>query len=100
MNNDYRLQLLSHSEIFPTKEEAMEYIEDNFKGVALWGEPALFFYGTEREPKMILAVGASHDTRKPRICVIDDAELRELIQEVKDATDKILKILQRPLKEY
>ena len=88
MNNDYRLQLLSHSEIFPTKEEAMEYIEDNFKGVALWGEPALFFYGTEREPKMILAVGASHDTRKPRICVIDDAELRELIQEVKDATDK------------
>ena len=88
MNNDYRLQLLSHSEIFPTKEEAMEYIEDNFKGVALWGEPALFFYGTEREPKMILAVGASHDTRRPRICVIDDAELRELIQEVKDATDK------------
>jgi len=88
MNNDYRLQLLSHSEIFPTKEEAMEYIEDNFKGVALWGEPALFFYGTEREPKMILAVGASHDTKKPRICTIDDAELRELIQEVKDATDK------------
>lgn len=88
MNNDYRLQLLSHSEIFTTKEDAMEYIEDNFKGVALWGEPALFFYGTEREPKMILAVGASHDTRKPRICVIDDAELRELIQKVKDATDK------------
>ena len=88
MNNDYRLQLLSHSEIFPTREEAIEYIEDNFKSVALWGEPALFFYGTERHPKMILVVGASHDSRRPRICIIDDAELRELIKEVKDATDQ------------
>ena len=88
MNNDYRLQLLSHSEIFPTREEAIEYIEDNFKSVALWGEPALFFYGNERFPKMILVVGASHDSRKPRICIIDDAELRELIREVKEATEQ------------
>jgi len=88
MNNDYRLQLLSHSEIFPTREEAIEYIEDNFKSVALWGEPALFFYGNERFPKMILVVGASHDSRKPRICIIDDAELRELIREVREATEQ------------
>ena len=88
MNNEYRLQLLNHSEIFPTREEAVEYIEDNFKGTALWSEPAIFFYGTEREPKMILAVGASKSTTRPRICYIDDAELRELIAAVQAQTDE------------
>ena len=87
MNNEYRLQLLNHAEIFPTREEAIEYIDDNFKGEALWSEPAIFFYGTEREPKMILAVGASKSATKPRVCTIDDAELRELIAAVQEATD-------------
>ena len=87
MNNEYRLQLLSHGQIFPTREEAVEYIEDNFKGEALWSEPAVFFYGTERDPKMILAVGASKSATRPRICTIDDAELRELIAAVQEATD-------------
>ena len=87
MNNEYRLQLLSHSQIFPTREEAVEYIEDNFKGEALWSEPAVFFYGTERDPKMILAVGASKSATKPRICTIDDAELRELIAAVQEDAD-------------
>ena len=88
MNNEYRLQLLNHAEIFPTREEAIEYIDDNFKGEALWSEPAIFFYGTEREPKMILAVGASKSATKPRVCTIDDAELRELIAAVQEATDE------------
>lgn len=88
MNEEYRLQLLSHGQIFPTREEALEYIEDVFKGFAKWAEPALFFYGSEREPKMILAFGASKNASRPRVCFIDDAELRELIAAVQEATDQ------------
>jgi len=87
MNNEYRLQLLNHGEIFPTREEAVEYIEDNFKGVALWAEPGLAFYGTEREPKMILAFGASKTATRPRVCYIDDAELREMIAAIQEQVD-------------
>lgn len=89
INENYRLQLLSHPNIFETREDAIEYITDNFKGKALFSEPALFFYGTAREPKMILAVGATTDPTKPRLCLIDDEELREKINEVKDTVDGI-----------
>lgn len=88
MNEEYRLQLLSHGEVFSTREEAIEYINDNFKGEAYWSEPALFFYGDTRNPKMIVAVGASKDPRKPRVCVIDDAELREMIAAVEELAEK------------
>lgn len=82
INNTYSLQLLSHKTIFATREAAVEYINDNFKGGALWAEPALFFYGNQNDPKMILAVGATVDSTKPRVCLIDDQELRELISSV------------------
>ena len=88
MNEEYRLQLLSHGEVFSTREEAIEYINDNFKGEAYWSEPALFFYGDTRNPKMIVAVGASKDPRKPRVCIIDDAELREMIAAVEELAEK------------
>ena len=88
MNEEYRLQLLSHGEVFSTREEAIDYINDNFKGEAYWSEPALFFYGDTRNPKMIVAVGASKDPRKPRVCIIDDAELREMIAAVEELAEK------------
>lgn len=82
INENYRLQLLSHPNIFETREDAIEYITDNFRGKALWSEPALFFYGTAREPKMIVAVGATTDPTKPRLCLIDDEEIRERMTEI------------------
>ncbi|MBP5457496.1 MAG: hypothetical protein J6Y37_13470 [Paludibacteraceae bacterium] len=77
-NLDYKLQLLSHGEVFPTRQDALDYI-DTVKYDIVWSEPALFFYGNENDPKMILAVGASHDNRRPKVCLIDVEEIKELI---------------------
>lgn len=87
MDNKYRLQLLNHGEIFPTREDAMEYITDNYRGKALWGEPALFFYGSAKEPSVIVAVGASKNASSPRLCIIDQTELKELIANAQEGTD-------------
>lgn len=88
MQNDYRLKLLSHNEIFPTREEAVDYINDNFKGEALWAEPAVFYYGTEKEPKLLLAFGASNNPKKPHVYIMDNEELRELIDSASDTATK------------
>lgn len=87
LNTKYRLQLLSHNEIFETRADAIEYINDNFKGQALWSEPAVFFYGTEREPKMIIAVGATVNNSRPRLCIIDEWEVREMINSLSETID-------------
>lgn len=88
MQNDYRLKLLSHNEIFPTREEAVDYINDNFKGEALWAEPAVFYYGTEKEPKLLLAFGASNNPKKPHVYIMDNEKLRELIDSASDTAAK------------
>ena len=56
-NKPFSLQLLSHSEPFATHDAAIDYIMRNYKGNALMAEPALFFYGTGDDIKMIVAVG-------------------------------------------
>lgn len=81
MSENYRLQLLSHGDVFPTREAALEYIENQFKYTAKWAEPALFFYGTDRDHKMILAVGSTKESSHVKsVNIIDEAELRELIE--------------------
>ena len=62
-------------------------MEDNFRHIALFGEPALFFYGDEKNPSMILAFGSTVN-RKLSLCTIDDTELRELIAAVSDKADQ------------
>lgn len=81
-NTDFSLQLLTHKELFATREDAITYFEDNFKPFALVGEPAIAFYGEEKSPKAIVAIGTSTDKR---IFFIDVEELSEKIKEVEDA---------------
>lgn len=76
----YRLQLLSHGEIFNSREDAMRYINNNFKRYALWAEPAIVYYENEDgELRMILTVGATQDPDHKRIYIMDDGELREIV---------------------
>lgn len=74
-NNLYRLQLRHHSEVFSTRTDAIEYINDNFKYESLIAEPVIFFYGDTRKPNTIIAFGAGNR----RISIIDTAELSEKI---------------------
>lgn len=84
-NKEFSLQLLTHKQIFATREEAVTYFEDNFKPYALAGEPAIAFYGEEKSPKAIIAIGTSTDKR---IFFIDIEELTEKIKDIEDATEK------------
>lgn len=71
-NNPYSLQLLHGSRLFDTREEAFEYINGKFKGKALWGEPAVFFYGSGNDVKMVVAVGRDENGN---ICTLDSNDL-------------------------
>lgn len=82
-NKDFSLQLLTHKQIFANREDAVTYFEDNFKPYALAGEPAIAFYGEEKSPKAIIAIGTSTDKR---IFFIDTEELSEKIKALDEAT--------------
>lgn len=82
-NKDFSLQLLTHKQIFANREDAVTYFEDNFKPYALAGEPAIAFYGEEKSPKAIIAIGTSTDKR---IFFIDTEELSEKIKSLDEAT--------------
>ena len=90
--NKYRLQLRSHKELFPTREAALEYLNSNakFGFMGKFGEPVLLFYGDNPgAPNMILAVCSSMENAGPSITYIDDTELRELIEEAKEASGDV-----------
>ena len=84
-NNDFSLQLLTHKQIFANREDAATYFEDNFKPYALAGEPAIAFYGEEKSPKAIIAIGTSTDKR---IFFIDVEELSEQIKALDEVTEE------------
>lgn len=84
-NKDFSLQLLTHKQIFANREDAVTYFEDNFKPYALAGEPAIAFYGEEKSPKAIIAIGTSTDKR---IFFIDTEELSEKIKALDEATQE------------
>lgn len=79
-NNVYSLQLLNHSELFSTREEAKAYIDDFFKPDALLAEPAVVFYGEAKSPNMILAFGSGDR----KVFTIDSAKLAEDIAALKE----------------
>ena len=76
-NKPYSLQLLSKRSVFATRDEAFEFINRNFKGKALWAEPAVFFYNTEDGIKMVLAVGCDNNGN---ICTLDNNELERAVE--------------------
>ena len=73
MNKNYRLQLRSHKEIFPSRENAINYINENFKADSLFAEPVVAAYGDGLSPKMILAVGLGNG----KIAMIDMTNTEE-----------------------
>ena len=78
-NKEYSLQLLTHkSEIFATREDAIEYFEVNFRPNSLIGEPALAFYGDQKSPKAIMAIGVADK----KVFYIDTNKLSESIDDV------------------
>lgn len=82
-NKAYSLQLLTHRQIFTNREEAIIYFEDNFKPFALIGEPAIAFYGDEKSPKAIIALGVSDK----KIFFIDANDLSEKIDRLSESSD-------------
>lgn len=82
-NKAYSLQLLTHRQIFTNREEAIIYFEDNFKPFALIGEPAIAFYGDEKSPKAIIALGVSDK----KIFFIDTNDLSEKINRLSESSD-------------
>lgn len=82
-NKAYSLQLLTHRQIFTNREEAIIYFEDNFKPFALIGEPAIAFYGDEKSPKAIIALGVSDK----KIFFIDANDLSEKINRLSESSD-------------
>lgn len=78
MPTKFRLQLLSHGEIFTNRDEALEYIEKNFKHDSLYAEPALFLYGNKKQPYFILAFGVGDK----EITYIDSGDIDESINNI------------------
>ena len=86
-NKPYSLQLLSHGDIFETRESAQQYIAVKLLETPLkWAEPALFFYKGEEgeEPRMILAVGCSKDNEQPKYALIDNQDIITALTQVEN----------------
>lgn len=60
-NSNYNLQILHHDEIFATRDDALEYIKDNYVYQSLEAEPLMVKYGDTRNPDIILALGTSSE---------------------------------------
>ena len=86
-NSNYRLQILNHKDLFPTRDEAIGYINDNFRMEALVGEPAIAYYGDSDEPNAIIALGTP--TSK-RVFFIDTFELSQSLKELKENSSEEL----------
>ena len=86
-NLNYRLQILNHNGLFATREEAISYINDNFRMDALVGEPAIAYYGDSNNPNAIIALGTP--TSK-RVFFIDTFELSQSLEEIKNDTSEKL----------
>ena len=88
MNNpNYRLQILNHNDLFATRDDAIGYINDNFRMEALVGEPAIAYYGDRNKPNAIIALGTP--TSK-RVFFIDTFELSQNLNEFKEISSEKL----------
>ena len=86
-NSNYRLQILNHNDLFATREDAIGYINDNFRMEALVGEPAIAYYGDSNKPNAIIALGTP--TSK-RVFFIDTFELSQSLKELKENSSEEL----------
>lgn len=86
-NSNYRLQILNHNDLFATREDAIGYINDNFRMEALVGEPAIAYYGDSDKPNAIIALGTP--TSK-RVFFIDTFELSQTLKELKENSSEEL----------
>ena len=86
-NSNYRLQILNHNDLFATREDAIGYINDNFRMEALVGEPAIAYYGDSNKPNAIIALGTP--TSK-RVFFIDTFELSQSLKELKESSSEEL----------
>lgn len=86
ITNEYRLQLRSHKELFHDRNEALTYLDENFKISGKIGEPVVVFYGDNaNKPNMILAVGSTvSGAPHMSYTYIDHQELADMISEVSD----------------
>lgn len=84
MNNNYRLQVRHHSEMFDSRESAFEYICGTFKYDSLVGEPAIFLYGDKntKNPNVMLAFGAGDK----KFALIDIANVEEKVEVLENVT--------------
>lgn len=82
--NKFRLQIKHHSEIFASRELAVEYINNNFKTNSLIAEPSLFLYGAKDtvKPNAILVFGAGEN----KISIIDINNVEEGINKIENIT--------------
>ena len=87
-NNNFNLQILHHSEVFSTREEAMVYLTDYYKPFSLEGEPVMVKYGDSRNPSAILAIGTS-DASPGGFFAIDIATLEDKISEMESSVEDI-----------
>lgn len=53
-----RLQIRNHAEVFDTRDSALAYINDIYKGQSLVAEPTVYLYGSALNPNIILAIGS------------------------------------------
>ena len=82
-SENFRLQLLTHDDVFKTREDAVSYINDYFKPEALKSEPAFVYYGDEKNPELLIAVGLGNR----KVYLIDFTMLQEQVSDI----DKIVK---------
>lgn len=83
-NKNFRLQILSHDEVFASREKAIKYIDDFFKPEALISEPAIVYYGNLDSPNAIMAIGSG----ERKVFIIDFAEITERINSIEDVNSQ------------
>lgn len=55
-----KLQFLHNSKLFKTRDEAIEFLNDlRYTRPSLFAEPVVLRYGNEKEPNVIIAIGAT-----------------------------------------
>lgn len=94
-NYKNRLQFVHHKYTFPTREDAINYVNGQLIEIdrpALYAEPMVLRYGDEAEPNIILAIGSKGDgekmDKKNRVFFIDVANIEESIEKLKEQVDK------------
>ena len=73
-----RLQIRNHAEVFDTRDSALAYINDIYKGQSLVAEPTVYLYGSALNPNIILAIGSVGNgslAAKNKVFLIDTARL-------------------------